>query len=107
MTKLGPYTLLREALKNPNEPTFMRALAEWYWRTLLVLLLLLFIGSLALGFSELGAARSVFDQLKAPQQTPPSALSRKDIDAVVAGFTARESRYGALKADPVSLPDPQ
>src|SRR4051812_34706926 len=89
MRSMNMYTLVREGLKNPNEPTFIRALAIFYWRTPLALLLLSLVGALTLGLWEFKAAASAFDQLKAPQQTPAPALNRKDIGALVSAFTAR------------------
>jgi len=101
------FRRFRESVSGMQEPENFARLAAALWRTLLALAALAAILSIAHGFSLVQDVLALSDTSNAAAQKPVSSdASRKDLDAIVAGFAARKNSSDQLKARPLSAPDP-
>ena len=96
---------LRDLFAGRRDPENMQALMHIYWGTLLVLspLILLCVGTfswLSLSSGETGPA------IAASSSGAAEAVIQKQLHVFVGGFTARQMRFDAARANPVSIADP-
>jgi len=106
MIKTRSYERLQESLRARHEPGAMRVLSIVYWRTLLCIAALIFLGALLWGWWEFEAAKATLDARNDQQQNQAPILSRKDVDDTVGTFIKRRDAYEQLKLAPPSVPNP-
>lgn len=106
MNKVNAYTQLRETLQSRLEPRYMRAIAVFYWRSLLMIAFISLLAMLVGSFFELQASRAVLDRLNEPPRNQTPIVTRKEIEDTAARLTARQSAYTQLKSAPPSIADP-
>jgi hypothetical protein len=96
---------LRDAMRASDEPEHARVIADLFWRTLIVVSFIAVMCSLWYGWTLFD---SVIQTMKAQPSTTTrqTGLDHTKIDAVVAAFNDRTSRYTTLKTQPLVLPDP-
>jgi len=96
---------LREALADPSEPENVRIIAMAYWRALILVSLVLLVCSLTYSYGQFQGGLQVFD-VSTASATGSGPFSRPELDQAVAAFDSRALHYAALKAQPLSDPDP-
>jgi len=98
---------LGELYSSRQEPAGIRALAELYWRTLLVCAALVVVLALVWGLWQLFAVFAVLSSVPDTSPLPPAVLNRAKLQGIVQEFGARESEYQTLQSNPpAALPDP-
>ena len=105
MKNIIAMTKLREAFADPIEPENERIIAKVYWRALIVLSIFLAACALVYSFEKFQTALEVFN-VDASQAKKNEPFARPDLDEAVAVFDSRAQNYAALKAAPLSDPDP-
>lgn len=101
------WRTLRTFYEARHEPENMRPLAEWYWRTLLVLALFSLGLILVYGTWEFFTVMRKLhagSELKRSEQ--PVLLTRKDLTELLAAYEAREAAFEAAKRGRPSVADP-
>ena len=103
----GVTNVFREAMSRRHEPEGVRILSNIYWRTL-VLVEILIVG-LAIAYGIWGLLRVLSDlgAISAASAPPPSALNRGVLDATVSGFEKRQAQFDLLKSsrgEPIADP---
>src|SRR3989338_7437207 len=106
MNKVNTYTRLRETLQSRLEPRYMRTIAVFYWRSLLIVAFISLLGVLMWSFSELQTSRAILERLNEPHTNQIPIVTRKQIEDMAAKLTARQSAYTQLKNAPPSVSDP-
>lgn len=90
---------IREAWEYRSEPEALQTLANIFWRTLLLLALVVFLLALWFGSQELAAA-SQAESVTAPAAPAKPPLDPAQLQATLAAFSARQSAYETLSGSP-------
>lgn len=108
MTSFSDITgSLRQFYEARHEPESMKPLAEWYWRSLLMVSTMALVLILAYGawvFVEVLQRLSEGDSQR--RASTRDILSKKDLADTLAAFRARQEEFDTLKRAATSVPDP-
>lgn len=90
-----------------HEPEGVRVLADMYWKTLLVLAVVVTIGAIVFGVWGLLRVLDAIGSAVRIAPPPPPALNRAVLDATMRGFENRRTNFERLKTTPgETIPDP-
>lgn len=103
------FHYIKNLRANSSEPENLRTLLALYWRALLTCAGILMIAILTYGGWQIFSVMSdnAIAQQDTPAQSPQSApINIAQVDAVLHGFTQRQTRFEALKTSSTSIADP-
>ena len=100
------YRHLRSLYEARCEPEGLRVLAELYWRTLLFVAMLCIGGTIAFGLWQFVAVLERLSTAQRPEELPPIALNRAELQSTIQEYMTRESRYQETITHPISIGDP-
>ena len=91
-----------------SEPERMRVLFATYWHTLLLLASALVVGVFMYGGWQLMSIMRDTDSVPfdASVSSPEASTKTAQIDMVLQGFSARQARFDALRANTSAIADP-
>ncbi|MDO8521702.1 MAG: hypothetical protein Q7S08_00230 [bacterium] len=98
---------IRDAYAHKHRPECVRVLADFYWRVLLSIALVILLLSLGYGILELSA---VIGEGAVAQKTdviqPAPKLNKTQLQNTLNAFVEREARFNALKTAAQRIADP-
>ena len=100
---------IRDAYAHKHRPECVRVLADFYWRALLSIALVIIILSAGYGISELssvmGGSGGALAQDASVSQPAPK-LDKMQLQNTLSAFREREARFNSLKAGMQRIPYP-
>ncbi|KKW19285.1 MAG: hypothetical protein UY63_C0017G0062 [Parcubacteria group bacterium GW2011_GWA2_51_10] len=109
MKKFHMQTNIREAYESRHEPESMHVIADFYWRTLLLVALLLVVlfalyGSLE--FMRVANDTAIDAASEQAPARPERTFNRSRLQAVLDSLNAREAQFESLKKSAPTVVDP-
>src|SRR3989338_657103 len=100
---------IRDAYTYRHRPECVRVLADFYWRALLSIALVIIVLAAGYGISELssvmGGSGGALAQ-DASVSPPAPKLDKMQLQNTLSAFREREARFNSLKAGMQRIPDP-
>ena len=100
---------IRDAYAHKHRPECVRVLADFYWRALSSIALVIIVLSAGYGISELSSV--IGNNASAPARDadtaqPAPKLDKMQLQNTLSAFREREARFNSLKAGMQRIPDP-